>query len=219
MGSGMDAVKAGVHLAAQLRHVRAGLFEQRTQVDAPGPIHRIHGDVQIGGADRVKIDEGADVLAVGGQRIELLDEAAVDGFVERQALGRRAALSLQLGNYGLRILFAGRAAVGRFELDAVVARRIVAGCNHHAAHDIAGSGFVDDGKGNQRRGCVAAGEPDVDIVGREDLGDGGGVAIAEEARVVADDERGAQVRARRGGAVGERFVRNGLGPRDGRSQR
>ncbi len=73
------------------------------------------------------------------------------------------------------------AAIGRFELDAVVARRIVAGGDHHAAD----RAFVFHGKRDHRRRRIGVSQMHDQVVAGQHARHFHRVAIAQEARVKA----------------------------------
>ncbi len=78
---GMNAVKAGVHLAAQFDHAAACLLQQFAQVDAPGPVHGIHRHADVGGADGVEVHQLVHLARVGGEGVEAVSpgQPALDG--------------------------------------------------------------------------------------------------------------------------------------------
>ena len=187
----MDAVEAGVHLAAQLGDVAAGLREKFAQIDATGSVHGVDGDAQAAGADAVEIDDVADVRVVRGQGIEALDAPGSQGVSVVHSLGFDVVcqVGMDTGLDGLGRLWRGGAAVGRLELDAIVAGRVVAGGDHDAAVGC----VVDDGVADQRCGGVRLRQQDIDAIGGENLGNGDGIAVAEETGVEADDDSGGSV--------------------------
>jgi hypothetical protein len=70
---GVDAVEAGVHLAAQFVHLAARLAQQPRQVEPARAVHRIDRHGEIGGGDGVEIDQRAHMRLVGGEGVEAGD--------------------------------------------------------------------------------------------------------------------------------------------------
>ena len=131
------------------------------------------------------------MLVISPGRIELGHQPAGDGLFQRHQIGTAPFAQVALQNL-LHTLALGRrdaAAKGRLELYPVVAGRVVAGGNHHAARRLA----VDDGIADGGRGGVGAGQPGFHTVRSHHPRDLGGVAVREEARVEADNHRGVGV--------------------------
>ena len=84
-----------------------------------------------------------------------------------------------------RVRVAGAAAKGRLQLDAVIARWIVAGRDHHAAH----GAQIWNGIRNHRCRSIGFGKSDAEALGRQHLAHRDGVPVGQEARVEADHDQ------------------------------
>src|SRR5699024_6578407 len=105
------------------------LGDGRPEVDT-GPAQGVGADPQPGAADDVEVDDGAEVIDVVRDVVEVLSVLQVEGALET---GARDLLP-PVGQVGVgavgdpgRGLGAGRSAVGRVVLDAAVGGRVVAG--------------------------------------------------------------------------------------------
>ncbi|KKL96072.1 hypothetical protein LCGC14_1848150 [marine sediment metagenome] len=103
-------------------------------------------------ADSVEVDDAADMRCIGKEGIEAVDEACCQRVRIFHALGPDA-LRLVGKDPGFHRFGDGwrrGAAVGRFELDAIVAGWVVTGSDHHAAVGL----VVDNGVAHHGRGRV-----------------------------------------------------------------
>ena len=182
----VDAAEARVHLVAQVDNVGSGAHEHLADRPPTRSVHGVVHDAQLPFVDDIEVDERPQMLVVGPGGVELDDALGTHRFVQvHQA--RRAAVGLVVGQQPLDLavlLRAGAAAEARLELNAVVARGVVAGGDHHAG----GGLLVDDSVADGRRGCIGPRQPRFDVVGSHDPRHFGGVAVGQEARIEADDD-------------------------------
>ena len=183
---GMDAAKAGVHLASDLVHPAPRAGQHVGDALAARAVHRVGHHPQFAGRDHVQIHHLAEVLVVGPGGIEKLDESLVQRclVVHHVRPASHLLVARQVGFDELRLLWQRGPAEGGLEFEAVVARCVVAGGDHHPS----GSLFVDDGVGDGRGRGVGAGEVGDDAVAGQDAGHLGRVAVGEEAGVETDDD-------------------------------
>jgi hypothetical protein len=131
----MNAIEAGVHFAAQLHDLRAGIAQEFSQVGAAGAVHGIHHHTQLAAANRLEIHQRRQVIAIRGPWVEALDQALGLRVIEiqDQRLAAFLLVLLQARFHQFAVRRGGGAAIRGLELDAVVAGRIVTGRNHDAA--------------------------------------------------------------------------------------
>ena len=172
---GMHAAKAGIHLPAHLGDLAAGPLQEGFDHAAPRAVHRIdHEALRVVGDD-VRVDQRPQVVEVGGQRVELLDQSHLARLVEIHQVGAARAflVVVDVDFHAPALLGQGGAAVGGFQLDAVVARRIMRGGDHHARDRVE----VLHREGNGRCRRIRLGEQDGESVGSQDAGHILGIAV------------------------------------------
>ena len=136
--------------------------------------------------DQVGVDQRAQVIEVGGQGIEFLDEIGVAGLLIVHQV-RAAGAALVVADVDLdtvTLLGQGRAAEGGLELHAVVAGGIVGGRDHHAGD----GAIVVHRKRNGRRRRIGLGQQDRESIGGQHTRHLSRKTIGEEARIEADDD-------------------------------
>ena len=78
------------------------------------------------------------MVVVGGDRVEALDQFGFDGLIQIHQV-RAAALVfviVQIHFHTPALFREGGTAVGGFQLDAVITRRVVGSGDHHPAHGV-----------------------------------------------------------------------------------
>ncbi len=181
----VNAAEAGVHFAANLVHLAARARQNGADRRAPGAIHGIGDDGQLALRNLVNVHQRFQVFIVGVGGVEATDQPFLDGpFVVHQVGAAPFALCQFQETLDLGALFRQRrAAVGRLQLEAIVARRVVRGGDHHARYRFLVHDVVADGGG---RG-VGARQPGDDAVGGQHPRRLDGETVGKEARIEADD--------------------------------
>ena len=183
---GVDTAEAGVHLAADLGDLTARPLQKRLDHAASRAVHGIHDEALGIVRDDVGVDQFAQVVEIGRQGIEFLDKVRLAGDLKIHGIGT-ACLQLvvvDIDFHAAALFGQGRAAERALELDAVVARRVVRGGDHHAGD----GALVLDRVGNGRRGCIRVGEQDCEAVPGQHAGHFTGIAVGEEARIEPDHD-------------------------------
>ena len=130
---GVDAVETGIHLVADLLHLAAGLAQQARQVKPPGAVHGIDSHRQIRSGNGIEVDQAPQVRVVGREGIEAGNHPLGNGGFILHALWPGIAGRDDTPLDFLAVGRARRPAKRSLELDAIVARRVVAGRDHDAA--------------------------------------------------------------------------------------
>ena len=187
-------VHAGVVLVVHLDHVVAA--EEVGDGALPRAVHRVAADLQPGAADALDVEVVAEHVAIRLAEVDRLDQPVgferVVGF-QLEAVVEPVELLLDLGD----LLGEGRAAEGGFDLEAVVARRVVARRDHDAGVVAVGL----RGPAHARRRDERVGELDADAGGGEHAGDMPREGLALKPRVVADHGGGRALGTLSGNAV------------------
>ena len=145
-------------------------------------------DAQFSGVNDVQIDQRPQMLVIGPGGVELdqpiLANRLIDGHQPRFAAAGHIALQEVL--HAPVLSRAGTAAKSRFQLHPVVARRVVAGGNHHPGRGAPiGDGIAD---GGSRR--VGSGQQSANVIGGHHAGKLGRIAVGQKTGIEADDDRG-----------------------------
>ncbi len=180
----MHTAKAGVHLAADFGNFTAGPLQKGFDDAAPRTVHCVHHEALGVVGDDVGVDERPQMVEVGGQGIELLNQPGFTRFLKIHQVGTACLLFVVVDIYfhAAALFRQSRPAECPLEFDAVIARRVVRGGNHHARN-----GFVMfDGVGDGGRGRIGLRQHDGETVGGEDARHFPGVTVGEEAGVEAD---------------------------------
>ena len=113
-----------------------------------------------------------------------MDEAFVARHVEIHQVraARPFFIIVEINFHPVALFVQGRSAIGRLELDAVVARGIMGGGDHHPGDGIE----IFYGIGDGRRGRVGLRQVDDKAIGSQDACHIPGVPVGEEACIEAD---------------------------------
>ena len=100
----------------------------------PAPYMASTATDRLAGADRLKVDQRTQMVFIGRKGVKKMDQSSPLGVIQLNPFWLQPLLFTG-SNALLHILAvgrAGRATVGRFQLDAVVAGWVMAGRNHDA---------------------------------------------------------------------------------------
>ncbi len=177
----MHAAKTGIHLVADLVDLAAGAFQQPADHAASRAVHGIHHDVLRILGDPIKVDQFAQVRVIFGNGVEARDQAflARDVVIDQVGAAALGLVVVQV-NFHLAAQFRQRrTAVSGFQLDAVVARRVVRSGDHDTADGVQ----VLDGVRHHRGGRVGLAQQYFKTVGGQHTRGFARVAVRKEARV------------------------------------
>ena len=182
-------------------------LRDRLPVGQTGAAQRVHAEPQPGAADRVEVDDGRQVVDVGGDVVAPRDAGLLVGHagnVAEPLLEQPVRLALDPA----RDVGVGRPAVRRVVFEAAVAGRVVRRRHDDpvrrraAAVAVVGQDRMrDDRRG---RGEVVGVDHHVDAVRREHLDDRAKGRLGERVRVAAEEERAVDALLARGGGTPQR---------------
>ena len=211
----VDAAEAGIHLAADLGHLAARSLQKGFDHAAARSVHGIHDKALRVFGDHIRIDQRAQMIEVRRQRVELLDQVGFACLLIIHEIGT-ARLLLVIGDVDLdapALLGEGRTTERPLELDAVVARGIMGGGDHHARDRAIIFYRVRDGGGRR----IRVGKQDGETVRGQDARHFHGITIGKKSGIEADHDpfrvgsRSAAVPAVASPVLGADCIRNGLG--------
>src|SRR5690606_16023391 len=143
-------------------------------------------DVQLALADAIHIDQRAEVLVIRPRRVETPDQTFLNRLIVVHAV-RAATFALSANQLFLdqSALLGGRAAaIGRLQLETVIARWVVAGSNHDARI----RALFLDVIGNGRRWRIGARQPRDNVVSGQNTRGFDRKPVGQKARVESDDD-------------------------------
>ena len=136
----VHTAKTRIHLIADFMHFAAGAFQNAADHAAPCAIHGIdHYVLRIFGDD-IEIDQFAQMLIIIWYRVEACDQPffAGDVIIDQVGAAPLGFIIIQV-HFHLSAQFRQRrTAVGGFQFDPVIARRVVGGGDHDAADRVHG---------------------------------------------------------------------------------
>ena len=187
-GLGVDAAKAGVHLAPDFVHPAPRASQHIGDALTARSVHRVGHHSQFTIRDYVQVHQPTKMLIVGPGRVEMADEPLAQRCLifHHVRPASRFLVAHQVGLDAIRLSRQRRPTKGGLEFETVVTRRVVAGSDYHAGDSL----LVDNGIGDGRCWGVGAGEVSDDVVAGQDAGHLGRVAVGEETGIEPDDHLG-----------------------------